>query len=471
MDKGEKKLKLKSSSNMTAAILLVLVLLVFATLLSERHYFRWDLTSTDEHSLSDKTIQVLKNVKTPVTIKAFVRAGFQEAEDAKRLLSAYRYKAPTITYELIDPEKNPAITRRYNVKSINTFVLEGFNRSQTIKIADEEHVTNALIRLIESNIQKVYWLTGHGERPFKGTGPESLGMMHDTLGKENYEFLELNLTQKDIPPDTSLVIVAAPVKQLFPAEITSLRKYLNRGGRVMLFLEPFYDGGLQAFLKSYGILITDDIIVDKMSRVMGGDYLLPMVANYGNHEITRDFRLTSLFEMARSVQPADEPNENTTVIALAFTSPNSWSETDRQSLDTGRVQFDKNDRQGPISLAAIAEIEPPVKKVSTEKDSKDSKKNEADNINGKGKLVVFGDVDFASNKRLKLAGNEDFITNTINYIVGRGNLITIKKKHKPVEPLVLTQAHARLAFWIPVVIMPLLVLVSGIVIWYRRRSR
>jgi ABC-type uncharacterized transport system involved in gliding motility auxiliary subunit len=467
-DETKSKMKLSSSSNMTAAIILVAVLVVIITLLSERHYFRWDLTSTDEHTLSDKTVQVLKNVQEPVTIKAFVRVGFQEAEDTDRLLSAFHYNAPNIDYELIDPETNPAITRRYNVKSINTFVLEGYGRSQTVKIADEEHITNALITLIESEPRKVYWLTGHGERVFTGQEPGALTMLREGLANENYEFLEINLMQKDIPQSASLVIVAAPVKPLFPEEVTSLDKYLRRGGRIIVFLEPYNDGGLKDFLERYGIGITHDIIVDKLSRVMGGDYLLPMVVKYGIHDITKDFRLACLFDMARSVEPGDEQKRGITLTALAYTSPNSWAETDRESLDNGKVLFDKTDRQGPISLAAIAELEPPLKKGGEEKDDK---KTDETGITGKGRLAVFGDVDFASNKRFGLAANGDFVMNTVNYLVGRENLIIIKKKHKPVEPLMLNRTQGMVVFWVPVVVIPLIVLIIGVVVWNRRRSR
>ena len=468
MSKNRERLRVKSSYNMTAAILFVLVLVVFIALLSERHYFRWDLTSTDEHTLSDKTIQVLKNVQEPVNIKAFVRVGFQEAEDAKKLLSAYHYHAANITYELIDPERNPAIARLYKVKNINTFVLEGYSRSQTIKIADEEYVTNALIRLIKSETQKVYWLTGHGERVFRGPDPDAMTTLQEKFRNENFQFFEINLMQADIPQDASLLIVAAPIKPLFPEEVASIRKYLNQGGKVIIFLEPFNDGGLKDLLKTYGILITDDIIVDKLSRVMSGDYLLPMVANYGIHGITKGFRLTSLFYVARSVEPSDEQGRGISLTALAYTSPSAWSETDRQSLDPERVNFDERDRQGPISLATIVELEPSIKKERSKKDKESSKKN---SITGNGKLVVFGDCDFASNKFFDLAGNGDFIINTVNYLVGREGFITIKKKHKPIEPLILSQAQGKVVFWIPVVVIPLIILIFGIVVWNRRKSR
>jgi ABC-type uncharacterized transport system involved in gliding motility auxiliary subunit len=468
MHKDREKLRLISSSHLTAAILLVLVLMVIITLLSKRHYVMWDLTSTGEHTLSPKTIQLLKNVKEPVTIKAFVRVGFKEAEDAKKLLSSYSYQAPYITYGLIDPERNPAVARRYNVKNINTFILEGYERSQTIRIADEETITNALLRLMKGERQRVYWVSGHGERAFKGSEPETLSRLQEDFSSEDFEFSEVHLMREDIPKDASLVVVAAPDKRLLPEEVASLRRYLLQGGRIIIFLEPFKNGGLENFIKSYGIRITDDIVVDKMSRVMGGDYLLPMVANYGTHEITKDFRLTSLFFTARTVEPGDEQRGGLTLTALAYTSPDSWSETDRQSLDEGTVPDDKGDKRGPLSLATIVELEPPMRKVDREKREQGSQENR---ITGKGRLAVFGDVDFASNRFFDIAGNGDFVRNTINYLVGRGELITIKKRHRPIEPLMLTQTQGRVVFWLPVVVMPLIVLILGIVVWRQRRSR
>jgi ABC-type uncharacterized transport system involved in gliding motility auxiliary subunit len=465
---GMGKFKLAGSSNMTAAILLVLVLAVVITLISNRHYLRWDLTSTGEHSLSEKTIQVLKTIKQPVKIKAFVQEVPEGSDPVRRLLSAYAYASPNITYEMIDPERNPGMTTRYKITSLNTLILEGYKRSQTVKIPDEENLTNGLIRLIKSKTEKVYWITGHGEMTFEGGDPESLSALQESLANQNCEFQNLNLMQKDIPHDAALVVVAAPEKRFFPEEVESLRKYLNKGGSLLIFLEPFLDGGLKDFLKDYGIITTGDIVVDKMSRVMGGDYLIPMVANYGVHEITKNFRLTSFFPTARSVEVAPERKEGITLTNLAFTSTESWAETDRAALEQGIVAFDDRDRRGPISLAVIAELEPPIEKAG---EKKEGEKEDPHKITGKGKMVVFGDVHFATNKFITVSGNNDFITNTLNYLVGREDLISIKKKPKPIDTLMLSRDQGLMLFVVPVVIIPLFVLLLGISVWYRRRSR
>ena len=457
-----RKIKLAGSSNLTAAVFLVLALTVIITLLSNRHYLRWDMTFTGEHSLSEKTLQVLKTIEDPVTIKAFVQVDLQGADQLKRLLGAYTYASPKITYEAIDPERNPGMAVRYNVKSVNTLVLEGYKRSQTVKLADEENITNGLIRLVKSELEKVYWVTGHGEKAFKGGEPESLTALQESFTAQNYEFQDLYLMQKEIPEDASLVVVAAPEKRFFPEEVEALKKYLDKGGSLLIFLEPFVDGGLKEFLNSYGIDTSGHIVVDKMSRVMGGDYLIPMVANYGVHEITKDFRLTSFFPLARAVEVGSEKKKGVTLTGLAFTSAESWAETDRIALDQGRVAYDDRDRLGPLSLAVVAELEPPVENPS---------EPSSHTITGKGRMVVFGDVHFATNKYISVSGNNDFIVNSVNYLVGRGDLITIKKEPKPADTLMLSKNQGLMLFMVPVVFIPLFVLLLGIAVWYRRRSR
>ncbi len=456
--------RLKASSNMTVAILLILVLAVVVSLLSDRHYFRWDLTASGEHTLSDQTLQALKTIGEPVKVIAFVKEPSEESSNVKKLLAAYQYHLKGMSLDFVDPDRNPALTRQYDIQALNTVILEGFGRSQTVKTPDEENLTNALVRLSKGRTEKVYWVMGHGERPFKSAAPESLATIHKNLSSQNFEFEELNLAQKDTPSDAALVVVAAPEKPLFPEEVASLKRFLNKGGSILVFLEPYLDGGLKDFLREFGIVISSDIVVDKMSRVMGGDFLLPMIVSYGDHEITRNFRLLSFFSLARSVEVDKEvKKKGLTLTNLALTSQESWAETDREALNQEKARLDPDDRQGPISLAVIVELDP--------KEAKGEETKEEDKITGEGKLVVFGDADFASNKFVSLAGNSELLTNTINYLAGRKDLITIPEKARPTDHLMLTRNQGLLLFWIPVVVIPLLVLVLGVVVWRKRRSR
>jgi ABC-type uncharacterized transport system involved in gliding motility auxiliary subunit len=105
------------------------------------------------------------------------------------------------------------------------------------------------------------------------------------------------------------------------------------------------------------------------------------------------------------------------------------------------------------------------------KDAKAEEAKDEDKIMGEGKMAVFGDADFAYNKFASLAGNTELITNTINYLAGRKDLIAIPEKERPTDHLMLTRNQGLLLFWIPVVVIPLLVIILGVAVWRRRRSR
>lgn len=119
----------------------------------------------------------------------------------------------------------PSSTRLYDIRAVNTIVLEGYGRSHTVRTPSEEGITNGLIRLSRDETHMCYWVTGHGERLFHGGSGRDFSMLREAMEKENFRFEELSLMTRDIPEDASIVVVAAPEKPLFPEEIESLRRF------------------------------------------------------------------------------------------------------------------------------------------------------------------------------------------------------------------------------------------------------
>ena len=85
-----------------------------------------------------------------------------------------------------------------------------------------------------------------------------------------------------------------------------------------------------------------------------------------------------------------------------------------------------------------------------------------------GKILVTGDSDFASNKFLK-AGNKDFLLNMLNWLAEEDILISVRKKEPGLTPLMLTAVQGKIVFWLSVVIVPSLFLVTGLGVTARRR--
>lgn len=466
-------------SNSVVATLFFLGILVFIALIAEKHPWRLDLTEAGSYTLSEQTLNVLKSLDKPVQIKAFFATAAPEEAKARDLLDSYRYNSKNITFEFIDPDRQPEVAKRYEVRTYGTLVLEGFDRKQTVQVADEENLTNALLKLSRNEQKKVYFLIGHGEHSIANADKDGYSSVKAALDKDNYECRDLNLIQQaEVPKDASAVIVAGPQKPLLSQELESLKSFVDKGGRLMVFVDPFTDGGLRDFLKNYDIQLSDDIVIDKLSRVFGGSYLMPVVMEYGNHKITENFGVATFYPEARSLQLIKPPPEGIHAEVLASTSPNAWAEKNLELLKQGQASFDeKEDTPGPIPLVVLSQASVPAAKAGADKpDQNDAqaKTEGAEDENPgakKGYLLVAGSSNFVNNTYFGLSGNGDLFLNMVNFMAEEENLITIKPRQGAGQLIMLSAAQAQAMMWLVLVLVPLLVAASGIVVYRVRRSQ
>jgi hypothetical protein len=201
------------------------------------------------------------------------------------------------------------------------------------------------------------------------------------------------------------------------------------------------------------------VIIDAsgLGSLFGMSEVVPLVASYDPaHPVTRDFSAASFFPLCRSLAVADTvPEDSLRVSCIATTSEASWGETG--SLTGEEVAFsEENDIGGPLCVAAA---------VSWPRgDHADSLEVLPD-----GRIVVFGDVDFASNGFISVSGNRDLILNAVSWLAEREELIGIRPRETESTPLMLTAQAARSIFFLTVLVLPGTVLLLGIGIWLRRR--
>jgi ABC-type uncharacterized transport system involved in gliding motility auxiliary subunit len=232
---------------------------------------------------------------------------------------------------------------------------------------------------------------------------------------------------------------------------------------------------LPSFLAEYGFKLENDIVVDTVSRLLGGDYFMPVVNEYETHAITDKFTYATFFPFARSVEIAEPKPEGVTLTALAKTSPNSWSE---RQLDQKEVKFTPDkDKQGPVNLAAVssfktkaAEPSPAPVEAKPGQPAAENAKPKPEAAEKEARMAVVGDSDFAKNRYYSVSGNGNFFLNIANWLTEEADLIAIQPKTQTPRTIQLTPSQGRLLFLVSVIILPLAVLLLGVSVWVRRRS-
>jgi gliding motility-associatede transport system auxiliary component len=477
-----------------AAVLIVLALgaAVLANALSVRHNARWDLTENRRQSLSPQSIKVLGALAEPVEAIAFFRGDTPGRRTAEDLLKLYAsFSNGKFTWRMEDPDRSPGLAQRYGVDTYGTVILERGSKtgdkvaakSEKVLDADEERITNGLLKLTRDAKRVIYLLKGHGESDPANTERPGFSQAKDQMEKANYEVKDITLARDPtVPADAAMVIVAGPKTDLLPPELAALDSFIGRGGKAFFMLAPFQADGLRKYLARYGFEVGDDLVVElnPIGRAFGLGPEVPVVTQYEAHPITRDLSgLMTLFPLSRSIDVTKTPPKGITVQALARTSAQSWGETDKNALQRGEAKPDPQDKPGPLSVAAVAIVDAAMPAPATATPGapappaapKDGEAADAAKKPAKARLVVIGTANLASNQFLGAQGNRDFFLNVVSWLAEDESQISVRARDTKSNPIVLSPPQAELVLWLPVAILPGAVVLAGIVAVVSRRRR
>ncbi|MFQ5830083.1 MAG: GldG family protein [Candidatus Methylomirabilia bacterium] len=445
-------------ANALIMVLLVLGIIALVEAVSYRHSYRLDLTENRRHSLSPQTVKVLQNLPVNVEATGFFRADQPARRVAEDLFEQYAsYSRGEFSWQIVDPDRYPGLARRYGIEMYGTVVLDTKAKSEKVLETQEEKLTNALVKVTREGKRVVYVVKGHGEHELEDTDRPGFSNAKAAMEQANYEVKDLVLVREaKVPDDAALVIVPGPRNDLLSAELSALDAYIATGGNVFFMVNAFEADGLAEYLVKYGVSLGKDIVIDRLSRAFGGDFVMPAIFQYERHPITEDFGSTlTFFPLARTVDVQPSPPKGVSAQVLARSGPGSWAETTREEVDSGQVTQDEKDRVGPVPVAAVAAVDA----TTPPEGAKDLK----------ARIVVFGTSDLASNQFLNVQGNRDLFLNTVSWLAEEEDLIAIRPKDTRVTPVFLTATQGRLIFFLPVVALPGAIVILGIFVMMRRR--
>jgi ABC-type uncharacterized transport system involved in gliding motility auxiliary subunit len=458
------------------SVVVVVALLVGANYLARKYNKRWDLTAGREHTLSDQTRQIIATLKEPIAIKVFGLA--EDMPPLRDRLSQYSDLSTKVQVQYVDINREPMLARQYQVQSRGTIVIEYQKRVERVTGASNEpEITNAIVRAVQGQPRKVYFVVGHGEKdPTSSDQLAGYNAANTALQRDNFVIETLALPQQSaVPPDAAVVVIAGPSRDFLAPEIEALRAYLNKGGKALLMLDPpnTLDAppltNLLALAAEFGFAVGNDVVVDQseIGRRVGGGPAMPVVADYGAHPITQRLgRGATLFPIARSVTPAAEGSRNAQM--LFETSPVSWAETDVKALAEGRgVSFDGGERRGPIGLGAAVAF--PAPDAPAPPPAQPAQPGAEPPARKETRVVVIGDSDFAANQALGFSANSDLFVNVLSWLGEQENLIAIRPKAPDDRRVTMNAAQLRMVALLVLVLVPGAIISLGVVNWARRR--
>lgn len=445
-------IKTKFAKNLLSnlvTIFLVTCILAMLNYLVYKNSSKIDLTENKLHTLTDQSVEVISKFTEKVDVTLYAKR--VEWQRYIPLLKQYEQFNKNLKINAIDIEQNPALAKLNNIEQDGTIVISYGNKKVKGKALSELDVTNLLIKLIRTKQLKIYYSNGHGEVDFNDSSNEGASYLKSRLSEYNYELYPVDLLQvSTISKDVDALILMGPKNGLLDQEIKVIRDYLKKGGNLLVTMSPNFENkdwkNLLDLLNENGIEVVDSIVLDRLAKVQGSQATIPIVNSFNKtHSITKKFNSRILLPLVSAIRPVE--NDKTYFQWLAQTSnfPASWAETNLNEISTGRAAFDKNDIQGPITVAAISGHKEYFSKVA-----------------------VLGSTSMLVNGYQSQSPNFNFFMNVLTWLIDDEGIISLNRPTLNSERVFLGSYQITLIFWISIIFIPFGLF--GISIFFYRRK-
>jgi gliding-associated putative ABC transporter substrate-binding component GldG len=289
-------------------LILGLIILVLINVISGYAFKRFDLTTEKRFTLSDATIDMLKNLDDVVFVRVYLEgdfpAGFKRLRNAtKEMLDEFRAIAgDNIQYEFIDPSASPdekernalyAQLTRQGIQYTNLEFREGESKSEKIIfpgaiVAHKEReapvqilksqigvapevmlnnsvqqleyeLANTIRKLASEKVSTVAFIEGHGELDSLFTAD----IMQSLAEYYNVTRLKLNEQLKALQ-NIDAIVIAKPDSAFSEKDKFIIDQFIMRGGKALWMIDRT-DANMDSLNKSPNYMaLTKDLNLDDM---------------------------------------------------------------------------------------------------------------------------------------------------------------------------------------------------------------
>jgi ABC-type uncharacterized transport system involved in gliding motility auxiliary subunit len=478
---------------------LVAAVVVLVNFLGAKYYHRFYLSSQTRAQLSSRTLNVLQTLTNQVDVTLYYDTQDPNNfyQDILDLLKVYHDANKHIVLHTVDYELDPVaamkVKEKYGLpgsaaspnappaKDLVIFACDDRHdvvpgeaiigvQPEMISASDpnfdpnnkqpqfvkkpvsfngEVMFTSKLLALAHAQPLKACFLQGHGESSLTDTDDGgyhnfALQLAQNDIIVNNLELLG----DSDVPVDCSLLIIAAPVRELSPPEVQKIDRYLGEGGKMMVFFSYAslrQATGLEPILQRWGVNVMTDYVKDPQSS--DNDQVV-VVRNFNPKSFVNPLTQLALemvlprpvVKIEQAGQPANAPQ----VEALVGSSDTSTLANEPAAAPRG------------YPLITSVEQKPVAGATSPR---------------GSTRIVVAGDSLFLDNQLIAAAANRDFLNYAVNWLCDREQLLA-GIGPRPVTEFRLTLSHQqqKQLRWLLLGALPGGVLVFGWLVWLVRRK-
>ena len=442
-------------------VVLFLMLVILLGYLASQYRVAKDITQANRNILTQGSVNVLKQMKEPINITVFATKDDASAGDNFRkgmidFVARYQRDKKNVQLKFINPSEEPKLAQDAGVKNDGEIIVEYQKRTEhlTPPVAEQE-MTNVLVRLSRTNQQPLMYLDGHGERNLIGIKNHDIGEFGKQLEKKGFKFANPDLTiASAVPSNGAMLVIAGPQVDVSDVESKKIKAYLEAGGNLLWLLDDDNLRGLKNVAEYLGLQVSPGITLDMASAQYGADARVSFASLYGEHAITNNFMLRTLFPEAHQVTAQGTEENGWKVSNLVEVAPNGWLASTKLAKDVKPTFNEKTDKRGPINIGVALE-------------RTYGKKGQ--------RIVVMGNGNFLSNTFITNGGNLDFGINIINWLAGDDKLITIQPMPlKDINMTIPDTDSGRVIAWTVFhafqYFIPLALMIAGFYLWWKRRK-
>ena len=416
--------KIRAIGQSARIVILGFIVFTGVNVMAARWHKNIDLSYFKTTQVGEATKSLVLGVDEAIDVYLFYPEKNEVAQQLMNYFTNLSGINPLVRVTRVDQSVDQSLSRAFKIRSNGSLVFSQGTKFETLQVGLKMLTSRRTLQQLDGKVnkhllkllkqpRKAYFTTGHLERDF-APGRDDARLGYRDLKKlfetKNIASQRLGLGDglaQGVPEDASIVIVGGATESFFADEEASLRSYLERGGRMVLFLDP---EGLKAnqFLLDYiGVKVMDGLAATERYslRVIGRDESPYNMATtrFNAHPSVQSLSraagrlgLVVLGAMPLEILSASQDSGNQIKFPVK-TMNDSW--LDRN----GNGVFDEaSEKRQSLNLVAAVE---------------NRKRRRQDRVEQYMRVLVVGDADIAGDGLMRNPGNAYFMMDTLNWLL------------------------------------------------------